>query len=126
MRETPSTTWTDDLGRVWRTVTSPRRLKFSYPSHAALRAFVFRRDGFRCNRCQAKAVDIPATYDGRETLTTDTKVSSGWPDVLVLDHVLTLAAGGRSVIENLQTLCETCNKRKQREDRKAIASMRAS
>lgn len=42
--------------------------------------------------------------------------------MLVLDHVLTLKAGGRSVIENLQTLCETCNKRKQRTD---IADARA-
>ncbi len=47
---------------------------------------------------------------------------SGWPDVLIVDHVLTLRAGGKSVIENLQTLCETCNRRKQKTD---IADARA-
>lgn len=36
--------------------------------------------------------------------------------------LLTLPTGGLSVVDNLQTLCETCNKRKQREDRAATAA----
>ena len=115
-------TWTDYMGRQWPIITSKRRLKFKYPAHAALRAHVFYRDDFKCVRCQAAAVNVPFTYDGAETLQTNTRVSSGYPDILVVDHVLTLKAGGVNAIENFQTLCETCNKSKQREDRAAIAA----
>lgn len=122
MRET----WTDYRGLAWPVVTSTRRLKFKYPAHAALRAHVFRRDGFRCCRCEAVAVGVPADYDGRATLFTNTTVCSGWPDMLVLDHVLTLRAGGRNVVGNFQTLCETCNRRKQREDRANVAAFKGA
>ncbi len=109
MRET----WVDFRGLSWPVVASARRLNFRYPAHAALRAHVFHRDGFRCCRCPAKAIDVPTDYDGRFVLQTDTFVLGGqWRDMLVLDHVLTLRAGGRSVIGNLQALCETCNRKK--------------
>lgn len=111
--------WTDFAGRPWPVVRSPRRLKFKYPAHAALRRHCFHRDGYACRRCPAKALDVPANYDGRETLFTNTMTRTGWRDMLVLDHVLTLKAGGLSVIGNLQTLCETCNRRKVREDKEA-------
>jgi 5-methylcytosine-specific restriction endonuclease McrA len=39
-----------------------------------------------------------------------------------VDHILTLKAGGLNVIENFQSLCETCNKRKQRDDKAAAAA----
>lgn len=117
--------WTDYLGRSWKTVDSSRRLKFKYPAHAALREHVFNRDGYKCQRCDARALEVPADFDGKSTLWTNTFVSSGWRDMLVLDHILTLRAGGRSVVENLQTLCETCNKRKQREDRAATEAFMA-
>lgn len=117
-------TWLDFKGRVWPVVQTSRRLKFKYPAHAALRAHIYHRDGYKCCSCDAKAVDVPQDYDGREALFTDTKVSSGYPDVLVLDHILTLKAGGRSVIENLQALCETCNRKKQKHDRAAAAEYR--
>jgi len=109
-------TWVDFEGRVWPVVRSLRRLKFKYPLHAALRRHVFHRDAFTCRRCPARAIDIPADYDGRMTLFTDTFTSPGWRDLLVLDHILTLRAGGLSTVENLQTLCETCNRRKIPED----------
>lgn len=112
-------TWTDYKGRTWPVVSSSRRLKFKYPSHAALREHVFTADGFKCRRCDAKASFVPNGWDGRSTLFTDTKVSSGFPDMLIVDHVLTLKAGGANVVGNFQTLCETCNKRKQREDKAA-------
>lgn len=104
--------WTDFRGRQWPVVMSACRLKFRYPAHAALRAHVFHRDGFRCCRCPAVGVDVPTNYDGRYVLYTNTRVSDCWRDMLILDHVITLRAGGRSVVENLQTLCETCNRRK--------------
>lgn len=116
-----SKTWTDYKGRVWSIVQSVRRLKFKYPAHAALRAHVFHRDGYRCIRCGAEAISVPAGYDGSETLATGV-ISNGRRVALVADHILTLAAGGRSVIENMQTLCDICNRRKQSEDKAAIAA----
>lgn len=112
-------TWTDYKGRVWPSVQSARRLKFKYPAHAALRAHVFHRDGYRCIRCGAEAIAVPADYDGSETLATGV-VSNGRRVALVADHILTLAAGGESVVENMQTLCDICNRKKQSEDRVAI------
>lgn len=109
-------TWVDYKGRAWPVLTSIRRLKFKYPSHAALREHIFTRDGFTCCHCGATATTVPEGWNGVSTLTTNTKVRSGWPDMLVLDHMLTLKAGGKNTIENLQTLCETCNKRKQKHD----------
>lgn len=109
-------TWTDYLGRVWPVVQSSRRLKFKYPAHAALRAHVFHRDGYQCCRCSARAAFIPAGWDGRDALATSTPSNYGFFVLLVLDHIRTLRAGGRSAVENLQTLCETCNRKKLRED----------
>lgn len=120
------TFWTDHRGQQWPVILSSRRLKFKYPAHAALRAHVFHRDGYRCVRCGAQGIDLPIEFTGRDTLFTNTLARSGRPDVLVLDHVLTLPAGGRSTIENLQTLCDTCNKRKQPEDKAAVMAQRAS
>lgn len=115
-------TWTDHTGRTWTVPASKNRLKFHNPSHAALRVFVFQRDAYRCRRCPAKAIDVPANFTGRYTLWTDTKTSTGFRDVLIVDHVLTQAAGGLHHPDNLQTLCETCNRRKQKEDKENIAA----
>jgi hypothetical protein len=120
MRET----WTDFRGRSWPVTTSASRLRFELPCHAALRVHVFHRDGYRCCRCGAAAHQAPANYDGRDALLTDTFTAPGRRDVLLLDHVVTLKAGGRSVVENLQTLCFSCNRKKQREDRAAAKAFR--
>lgn len=117
-------TWTDFAGRAWPIVRSRSRLNFKYPAHAALRAHVFHRDGFRCVRCGVSAVNVPAHYDGRYALDTSAVDGGGWTVPLILDHILTLPAGGRSVIENLQALCELCNKSKQREDIAATKAFR--
>lgn len=115
-------TWTDYLGRVWPVVKSSRRLKFKCPAHAALRVHVFHRDGFKCCRCPAHAIDVPAGWNGREALFTNVLGNYGFRVLLVLDHIQTLRAGGRSTVQNLQTLCETCNRKKLRED---LAAYRA-
>lgn len=117
-------TWTDYKGRAWPVVKSSRRLKFKYPSHAALREHVFATDGFKCCRCEARALAVPEGWSGSTTLFTNTTVSSGYPDMLIVDHIVTLKAGGANQISNFQTLCETCNKRKQREDIAAAAAFR--
>ncbi|MFF9438499.1 HNH endonuclease [Streptomyces sp. NPDC014735] len=48
---------------------------------------VFRRDGFRCLAC-------------------------GSEDDLTIDHVQHQSAGGRHGVENLRTLCRSCNSRR--------------
>lgn len=121
--------WLDFRGCEWPLIRSCRRLKFKCPAHAALRAHVFYRDGFRCVRCDAHAVDVPPDYDGKSALFCNTSVRSKLgrgryrlsPDVLILEHIVTLAAGGRNVVNNLQAMCETCNKKKIPEDRRAAA-----
>jgi len=55
-----------------------------------LRFRVMRRDAFKCRQCGRS----PATDAGV---------------ILHLDHVLAWAAGGETVEENLQTLCDRCN-----------------
>jgi len=118
------TFWTDYKGREWPVVRSARRLKFKYPAHAALREHVFARDGFQCRRCDARAEHVSSEWNGHSTLFTNTMTGGGHPDVLVLDHVVSLSAGGRNEVGNFQTLCETCNKRKQKEDIAAARDFR--
>jgi 5-methylcytosine-specific restriction endonuclease McrA len=57
------------------------------PIPSELRRAVYERDGGRCVECGA-------TFD------------------LQYDHVLPVALGGATTLENLQLLCATCNKRK--------------
>lgn len=54
---------------------------------------VWKRDGFRCRRCGRS----PATHFGV---------------VLEIDHVKSWARGGKTTLENLQTLCAGCNRSK--------------
>lgn len=54
----------------------------------AIRYDVLRRDGFHCVRCGR----------GREDGVK-----------LHVDHVVPVSRGGKSVMDNLQTLCEDCN-----------------
>lgn len=123
--------WTNSLGQTRPVVSSRYQLNFRCPSHSELRKFVFHRDNFSCLLCGAKAVNIPIKYDGRKCLETDTFVKSkksnrSWPDILVVDHIVTRRAGGTNHPNNLQTLCETCNKRKQKEDKAAAAAFSES
>jgi hypothetical protein len=56
----------------------------------ALRFKVFKRDGFRCLACGRS----PATHLNIE---------------LHADHIIAVANGGKTIFENLQTLCQDCN-----------------
>lgn len=51
---------------------------------------VFKRDGFACRYCGAQPPDV----------------------VLVVDHIVPVAEGGPSTIDNLNTACEPCNQGK--------------
>ncbi len=55
-----------------------------------MRFHVMRRDEFKCRLCGASPALVPGT-------------------ILVIDHVLPWSKGGNTVVENRQTLCETCN-----------------
>ena len=61
------TMWRDESGRLWRVLTGAR-ISMKRPGHWALRAHVFGRDGFTCQRCetQPEGDAIPdAPYLGR-------------------------------------------------------------
>lgn len=57
------------------------------PVSARLRFTVLERDQFRCRYCGVAAPDVP----------------------LHVDHIVPLAAGGRTVLDNLVTACRDCN-----------------
>jgi 5-methylcytosine-specific restriction endonuclease McrA len=57
------------------------------PIPSALRLAVLERDDFHCLRC-------------------------GFRDQLCADHVIPESAGGETTLDNLQTLCRSCNSRK--------------
>lgn len=99
-RRTYSVNWTDHNGRAWPLPSPTQRLQFRIRAHAALRAFVYHRDGYRCQRCGVGA-EVPDGYDGRYTIFR--------PVTFVLDHVVSLRNGGTTHPDNLQTLCDPCN-----------------
>lgn len=55
-----------------------------------LRFEVFKRDGFTCRYCGGQPPEV----------------------ILVVDHIVPVAEGGPSTIENLNTACEACNQGK--------------
>ncbi len=63
-----------------------------------MRAAVLKRDGYRCVKCGANARKDESTR-------------------LEVDHIVAVARGGSSGLDNLQTLCFACNQgKKDRED----------
>lgn len=116
--------WIDCFGNTWPVIKSKRRLKFKYPLHAALRKHIFHRDNYQCKHCGITADDIPEGWDGTTTLFSQSPLINGFKTVLVVDHILTLLAGGLNVPENLQTLCETCNRKKIKIDLQNISAYR--
>lgn len=65
-----------------------RRLEIMSDEWAALRAAAFSRDQYRCRYCGVNGVRLEA------------------------DHILPVARGGASVLENLATACKPCNRSK--------------
>jgi 5-methylcytosine-specific restriction endonuclease McrA len=99
--------WTDMNGNVWPAPRIKGPLNFSkFSLHAKLRAFVFSRDHFTCQKCGTTASSVPDVYDGRKTLQCDPGMC------LVMDHILSRRNGGSHHPENLQTYCDSCNARK--------------
>lgn len=71
---------------IWDSICRVERAKVSNKMHFS----IYKRDNYRCCYCGKK----------------DTG------DNLEIDHIKPIAAGGKSVYNNLQTLCRKCNKEK--------------
>lgn len=65
----------------------PHSTSKKQPVSKLLRAMVFERDGYRCMAC-------------------------GATDDLSVDHIIAESKGGPTTLDNLQTLCRSCNSRK--------------
>jgi 5-methylcytosine-specific restriction endonuclease McrA len=68
-----------------RPLSGPERAKVK----PAMRRAVYDRDGWRCRACQRNLREPHA--------------------FATIDHILPIIRGGKSVMENLQTLCRKCN-----------------
>ena len=53
-----------------------------------MRFYIYNRDGYRCRKCGRKTKDLE------------------------IDHIYPIAKGGKTTMDNLQTLCHRCNARK--------------
>jgi 5-methylcytosine-specific restriction endonuclease McrA len=74
----------------WESKTKSQRDPSAYQKSkipGSLRTQVFERDAYRCRNC------------------------GGWHD-LHADHITPESKGGPTTLENLQTLCQTCNLKK--------------
>ena len=104
-----SLVWLDAEG-IERRVPTGKKLHFPrMPLHAALRAFVYKRDAFTCKWCGTKPAEIPVDYDGRCGVFVTTKAKSGFLSQLVIDHIVSRRNGGTNHPGNLQALCDCCN-----------------
>lgn len=78
-----------------------------------VRLAVYTRDGFACRHC-GWAPEVPRDYDGEFALGGSYRKTNGkfGTRYLALDHVHPYSLGGKFVVENLQTLCNSCNTKK--------------
>ena len=112
--------WATHDGQLFKVPSMPT-LKFKLAGHAALRAFVYRRDDFTCQKCGWRPADeeIPQNYNGRYAVygcrpnpSPKNKRRRERPEILCgldLDHKWPRALGGVSHPSNLQTMCGPCN-----------------
>jgi hypothetical protein len=110
--------WADEAGVVRRCPEPGTKLRFSSSAHAALRAFVFRRDRFTCQKCGWMPEVIPLDFTGRHTVAGpdprwDTPEMYHRHQEMHLDHIVARHYGGANHPDNLQALCFTCNASKQ-------------
>lgn len=73
--------------KLWSSYPERRKRADRAISDFQLRIMIFGRDGNKCKRC-------------------------GCQDNLTIDHILPVASGGDESLNNLQTLCKSCNSKK--------------
>ena len=96
--------WTDEAGNIYPVPTGRRALSSgTNPLHARLRAFVHRRDGFRCHLCERVVSSPPPNYDGRRAVACDDGT------LLCLTHAVSVGNTGTHHPSNLLLLCHVCN-----------------
>ncbi len=102
----PNLTWQDYEGRDWPVPDPLTPLRYCIiPAHAALRAHVFTRDGFRCQALGCRVcVSPPADFDGSIS-----PVTSRGP--LNLSTIDPSRLGDRFHPDNQQTMCRSCHAR---------------
>jgi len=75
-------------GRPKLTKTPPVKRPVRRPMSNHRRFLVFKRDGYRCGICRRKGGELE------------------------VDHIVPLCRGGRDTMDNMQTLCNKCNRGK--------------
>lgn len=80
------------------------------PLHAALRRYVFQRDGFTCVFCKATANEDVANYNGfRAVSVAGGAMRDSFGASLEMHHLVPASQGGSHHPSNLQTLCYRCH-----------------
>ena len=106
----PHGTFLDQLGHELLTLRAEhgdplaveRRVRRNKKVAPAVRARVFRRDGYTCQQCGWTRADDHAEREKH--------YRAGL--YLTIDHVIPLAEGGPNHYANMQTLCSRCNQAK--------------
>ncbi|WP_050514458.1 HNH endonuclease [Streptomyces rimosus] len=84
------------LVKIGDPVWDPARTRRSRPLvSAAERMWILERDGFRCTSCGISAGE--------------SHLDSGDPAQLYVRHVVPISEGGKAGVENMVTLCNSCN-----------------
>ncbi|MBB1308547.1 HNH endonuclease [Pseudoalteromonas sp. SR41-8] len=103
-------TWCTKCKAVHRGEPCPKRVPFGRKRNGnkqsgrggrvwqRTREFIFHRDNFLCQICKAKgvltSVELHGAYHG------------------ICDHIVPISQGGDDKIDNLQTICQSCDKEK--------------
>jgi len=81
-------------------------------NHVILREICLDRDNLKCVKCNI--IGRRREYSNKELN----------KPLLIADHIIPLAMGGDHFLENMQTLCQDCNREKNKKDQSNIAKFK--